>query len=194
MSLAGLVDVIHWLEEVFDRLQLRRSYGGAIAYNYYGPPRLTQDVDVLALVPDTKIPSLVDELSAGGCQQGDLEPKPIELRAVLSDLRSKAHLAVFHCRGIRTELFVPWHPLHHRVLERSPERELEGKKIRIHSAEDLILFKKIFDRPKDITDIKAMVLAQRGKLDLERLKADAKGLLTDQSSDELQALIAQYSK
>lgn len=34
MSLAGLIDVIHWLEAVFDRLQLRRSYGGAIAYNY----------------------------------------------------------------------------------------------------------------------------------------------------------------
>ena len=43
MSLAGLVDVIHWLEDVFDRLQLRRSYGGAIAYNYYGPPRLKSD-------------------------------------------------------------------------------------------------------------------------------------------------------
>src|SRR5262249_15630675 len=56
MSLAGLIDVINSLEDVFGRLQLRRSYGGAIAYNYYAPPRLTQDVDVLALVPDTKVP------------------------------------------------------------------------------------------------------------------------------------------
>jgi hypothetical protein len=53
--LAGLIDVIHWLEEVFEQLQLRRSYGCAIDYNYFAPPRLTQDVDVLALVPDTKI-------------------------------------------------------------------------------------------------------------------------------------------
>jgi hypothetical protein len=60
MSFAGLIDVIHWLEDVFERLQLQRSYGGAIAYNYYAPPRLTQDVDVLALVPDTKIPELED--------------------------------------------------------------------------------------------------------------------------------------
>jgi hypothetical protein len=194
MTLAGLVDVIHWLEDVFDRLQLRRSYGGAIAYNYYGPPRLTQDVDVLVLVPDTQIPPLVDELAAGGCQHGDLEPKPMELKAVLAELRSKAHLAVFHCRGIKTEVFVPWHPLHHRILDRSPERDLEGKRIRIHSAEDLIVFKKVFDRPKDITDIKAMLLAQRGKLDLERLKSDAKGLLSDQSFGELQALIAEYSR
>jgi hypothetical protein len=27
MMLAGLIDVIHWLEDVFERLQLRRSYG-----------------------------------------------------------------------------------------------------------------------------------------------------------------------
>jgi hypothetical protein len=49
MSLAGLVEVIHWLEDVFERVGLRRSYGGAIAYNYYGPPRVTQDVDLLVL-------------------------------------------------------------------------------------------------------------------------------------------------
>ena len=192
MSLAGLVDVIHWLEEVFDRLQLRRSYGGAIAYNYYGPPRLTQDVDVLALVPDLKVPALVEEFVAAGCRHGELEPRTLELRAVLEDLRSSAHLAVFMCRGIRTELFVPWHAFHHRVLERSPERDLEGRRIRIHAAEDLIVFKKIFDRPKDIGDIKAVLLTLKGKLDLERLKSDAKGLLTDESYRELEALIARF--
>ncbi len=52
MSAPGLVEVIHWLEDVLDRLGLQRSYGGAIAYNYYGPPRLTQDVDILVLTRD----------------------------------------------------------------------------------------------------------------------------------------------
>lgn len=48
MSVTGLIDVIHWLEDVFEHLELRRSYGGAIAYNYYAPPRFTQEVDALA--------------------------------------------------------------------------------------------------------------------------------------------------
>jgi hypothetical protein len=192
MSLAGLVDVIHWLEDVFDRLELRRSYGGAIAYNYYGPPRLTQDVDVLALIPDLKAPGLVEELTRAGCHHGDRNPRPIELRPVLDDLRSKTHLAVFVCRGIRTEVFVPWHPFHHLVLERSPERDLEGRRIRIHSAEDLIVFKKIFDRPKDIVDIKAILMTQKGKMDLDRLRSDAKGLLSDQGFQELDSIILQY--
>ncbi|MBI4564972.1 MAG: nucleotidyltransferase [Planctomycetes bacterium] len=192
MSLAGLVDTVHWLEDLFEQIGLRRSYGGAIAYNYHGPPRLTQDIDVLVLVPDTKIPALVEALASAGCLHGDEAPRRVELRPVLDDFRGKAHLAVFLCRGIRTELFVPWHPFHHRVLERSPERDLEGRKIRIHSPEDLIVFKKIFDRPKDIGDIKAILMAQKGKLDLDRLRSDAKSLLTENSHRELEAIIDQF--
>jgi hypothetical protein len=193
MILAGLIDVIHWLEDVFERLQLRRSYGGAIAYNYYAPPRLTQDVDVLVLVPDIKVPELVDEFSSAGCRHLNPDSRPLDLRAVLQDFRSKAHLAAFACRGIRTEIFFPWHPFHYRVLERSPERDLEGRKIRIHAAEDLIVFKKVFDRPKDIGDIKAMLMAQKGKLDIERLLSDAQQLLSDDGYRELESLIGQFA-
>jgi hypothetical protein len=192
MSLAGLIDVIHWLEDIFHRLRLERSYGGAVAYNYYGPPRLTQDVDVLAVIPDTRLPQFVDELRSAGCQHLREELRSLELPAVLQDLRSKGRLAVFVCHGIRIELFLAWHPFHQQVLERSPERDLEGRKIRIHSAEDLMVFKKVFDRPKDIGDIKAMLMAQKGKLDLERLKSDAKQLLTEQSYQELEALITEF--
>lgn len=176
MIFAGLVDVIHWLENVFERLQLQRSYGDAIAYNYYGPPRFTQDV--LALVSDTKVPELVEEFSSAGCRHLSPGARPV---------------AAFACQGIRTELFLPWHPFHYRVLERSPERDLEGRMIRIHAPEDLIVFKKVFDRPKDIGDIKAMLMAQKGKLDIERLKCDGRQLLTPDSYRELESLIEQFA-
>jgi hypothetical protein len=193
MKAAGLVEVINWLEDVFDRLALQRSYGGAIAYNYYGPPRLTQDVDVLVALPDVKAPALVEELRRAGCLHGDSDPRPVELRAVLDDLRSKTHFAAFVHSGVTIEVFVPWHPFHHRVLGRSPERDLEGRRIRIHAPEDLIVFKKVFDRPKDIGDIKAMLMAQQGRLDLARLQADAKVFLTADGYRELQELIAEYA-
>jgi hypothetical protein len=192
MSPAGLIDVIHWLEGLFARLRIRRSYGGAIAYNYYGPPRLTQDIDVLAQIPALTVPAFVEGLAASDCLHGDREPRPIELRPVLDDLRSQAHLVVFLCYGIRVELFAPWHPFHYRVLERSPERDLEGRTIPIHAAEDLILFKKIFDRPKDWTDIKAMLLAHKGALDLERIRTDGRLLLTPESWNELDDLLVEY--
>lgn len=111
---------------------------------------------------------------------------------MLGDVRSKAHLAVFLCRGVRVEVFVPWHPFHHRVLDRSPLRDLEGRQIPIHTAEDLIVFKKIFDRPKDLGDIRAMLMTQKGQLDLQRIRDEAKGLLPSESWDELNALLSEY--
>jgi hypothetical protein len=193
MSLPGLIDLIHELEQVFDRLSIDRSYGGAIACNYYAPPRFTQDVDVLILAPATRMPGLVEELSSIGCTE-TYHPgaPPVKLQRILSELRAKPYWTVLYCHGIRIEFFAPWHSFHHRVLERSPSRQLEGRAIRIHSAEDLIIFKKIFDRPKDIIDIKAMLLAQKGRLNLERLRSDAKTLLTDGSLDELNRLISDF--
>lgn len=189
MSPSGLVDVIHWLEGVFDRLGLKRSYGGAVAYNYYGPPRLTQDVDLLALIPDIKAPGLVEALQAEGCLSLGPPARPLELKGVLDDLRGKGRFTLFLCRGVPVELFVPWHPFHQKVLDRSPERDLEGRSIRIHSAEDIIVFKKIFDRGKDILDIKAILMAQKGRLDTDRMLADAEQLLTEPSLKELRDLV-----
>lgn len=192
MSPSGLIDAIHRLERIFDRVKIDRSYGGAIALNYYAPPRFTQDIDLLLLVPDLKLPELVEDLSRAGCKHGLHDPNGLVLTRMLGELRSKPFFSTIYLGGIRTELFAPWHPFHHRVLERSPARELEGRLIRIHAAEDLIVFKKIFDRPKDIGDIKAMLLAQQGRLDLNRLRSDAKTLLSVPSFQELSALIAQF--
>ena len=168
MISAGLIDLVHRLEDIFQRLKIERSYGGAIAYNYYAPPRFTQDIDLLLLIPAIQMPALVQELSGIGCTHDARPPgRSLELNRILADLRSTPYLSVIYCSGIRVELFAPWHPFHHRVIERSPLRELEGRSIRIHSAEDLIIFKMIFHRPKDIGDIKAMLLAQKGRLNLE---------------------------
>lgn len=187
MSSGGLVDVIHWLEDVLGRLGVRRSYGGAIAYNYYGPPRLTQDVDVLVLLPRSAVPALVGALAAGNCTR---DPSgAVELAPILADLDGKGRFTALRCRGVRVELFSAWHPFHRRVLERSPLRDLEGRKIPIHSAEDLIVFKKVFDRPKDIQDIRAILMAQRGRLDLERIRVGGRELLTAEAMGELEDML-----
>jgi len=83
----SLIQVIHRLEDLLEGLHLSRSYGGAIAYNYFGPPRLTQDVDVLVLVPDTRIPALVEALTTAGFVDGG-DGSPIDLRIVLTELRA----------------------------------------------------------------------------------------------------------
>lgn len=187
-----LVEIVHRLEDILDRIGIARSYGGALSYNFWAPPRLTQDVDLLLLAPDTKVPALVEALQEAGCLHGRAPARPIDLRAVLSDLRSKERLVVFLWGKTPLDLFVPWHPFHHRVLARSVERDFEGRRIRIHQAEDLIVFKKVFDRPKDLADIQAMLAVQKGRLDLDRLLADAAELLSHEKLEELRKTVSQY--
>ena len=51
------------------------------------------------------------------------------------------------------------------------------------------MFKKIFDRPKDLQDIRAMLLANQGLLDLDRVRRDARGMLTAESYRQLEELL-----
>jgi hypothetical protein len=189
MSRSSLVQVIHRLEDVLSNVGVERSFGGAIAYNYYGPPRLTQDLDVLVLVPAMKAPALVEALTTAAFTTADESTGPLDLSRVLADWRSNAHLSVMQYGGVRVELFVPWHPFHRRVLQRSPARDLGDRTIRIHAAEDLIVFKKIFDRPKDMQDIRAMLLSNRGLLDLDLIRHEARALLTDAGWRELDEVL-----
>ena len=90
------------------------------------------------------------------------------------------------------ELFVAWHPFDHEVLRRSREQKLQGRVIRIHTPEDLIVYKKGFNRGKDIEDIKAILAAQAGTLDLGRIRDGASQLLDEAGAHELEELIRQF--
>jgi predicted nucleotidyltransferase len=199
MATKTIVEVVLWLEDLLDRHRVDRSYGGAIARNFFAEPRLTRDVDLLVLVSQAEIPSLVQELADAGAsalaideEKGVELPQPLDLRRVLADLRGRTHMTRLLCFGVRVEIFVPWHPFDHEVLRRSREQEFDGRRIRIHSPEDLIVYKKVFNRGKDIEDIKAILAAQAGGLDLDRIRAGASRLLDEAATKELEELIRQF--
>ena len=84
MSLTGLVDVILWLEEVFDRLQLRRSYGGAIAYNItFGGTESYIDLDGNGSSP---LKLMSDKITSYRFQTQEVSARPRRGRAQGRDL------------------------------------------------------------------------------------------------------------
>ncbi len=199
MATKTIVDVVLWLEDLFDRHRVDRSYGGAIARNFFAEPRLTRDVDLLVLVSQTQVPFLVEDLVDAGASALEVDedagtelPRPLDLRRVLADLRGKAHMTALLCFGVRVELFAPWHPFDHEVLRRAREQPFDGRRIRIHSPEDLIVYKKVFNRSKDIEDIKAILAAQANGLDLDRIRTGAAQLLDEAGTKELEELIRKF--
>ena len=60
----------------------------------------------------------------------------------------------------RVDGFVSFHPFHDEVRWRAQTATLLGQTIPILSAEDLVLFQVLFDRPKDWLDITNMAAAR----------------------------------
>lgn len=52
--------------------------------------------------------------------------------------------------------------------------------------------KKIFDRPKDLMDIRAMLLARRGLLDLDLIRREVAGLIDETGMTELDELLTAW--
>ena len=65
-------------------------------------------------------------------------------------------------------------PYEEQAIQRAELTEIEGLRLPICTAEDLIVHKAIADRPKDWLDIEKVLLRQRGKLDVTYVRlADA---------------------
>ncbi len=66
-----LIPFIKDVADALTRQQLRFAFGGALANNYWGVVRTTQDVDCLVAIPLLQYQQIADELTSIGCQMRD---------------------------------------------------------------------------------------------------------------------------
>ena len=189
-----LITLTEDLADAFDRMELSYAFGGALANNYWGIVRTTVDVDCLAAIPALKFQQLADELTSLGCDMRDTsdEPIPVTVEPMRKQVDQQKFIELVR-ETIRIELFVPFIPLQHEILRRAVQMPLDRRKVPVTSAEDLILLKLAFHRPKDIQDVQGILWVQRRQLDLKHLKAWSEKTLPDDLQGELQELIRQYA-
>ena len=129
------------------------AFGGALALNYYAPPRLTADVDVNVAVEVERSGEIVGLFTA----RGFVEVGPADgVRAPIAGIR------LIRGRDI-LDLFLAFDRYHERVVERAVTFPFStGTRIidlPFLSADDLTVMKLSFNRPKDWVDIEAMLEA-----------------------------------
>jgi hypothetical protein len=194
----NLVDVVVTFADVFDRLQLRFAVGGALANNYWGIVRATEDVDCLISLPALKYQIFADELNAIGCTLRDSAghdeqvtvPRLLEQARDRKLIKCDYHLAD---EGVRVELFVPAVPLQDEILRRAVPIRVRNREIPVTTAEDLILLKLIFHRVKDLLDVRGILWVQRGRLDLEYMRHWSARTHEPNVQKEMEQLIEEYS-
>lgn len=175
---------------ILDRRKIPHAFGGALAQNYWGVVRATQDVDVLAMIPALRFQEVVDDLEGAGFRSRDSSgrDRSVTVAEAREAIRSTGLFAVW-LDNVKVELFSPILPLQHRILERAVAMPWRDRTIPVTTAEDLIVLKMVFHRDKDMRDIRAMLAASGGGLDRGYLLAQAAGVLEPHRLTELRQLL-----
>lgn len=157
MSAPLLDEKILAVADALTRATIPHAFGGALALAYYATPRATIDIDLNVFLPPDQAERVLSVLAPLGV----LAPGPEE-RAALAE---RGQMRLFW-EYTPIDLFFAYDPLHDRCMERARRAPFgDGDTIPVLSAEDLAVFKAIFDRPKDWRDIRELLFALAGDFD-----------------------------
>jgi len=132
------------------------AFGGANALAYYATPRATADIDLNVFVPLSRASHGLAVLGGLGAATGS--PKLVEF------IERDGQARVFW-EKTPIDLFFSYDSLHDSSMKRRRLVDFGGDTIHVLSAEDLMVYKAVFNREKDWRDIAEMIYAADGNLD-----------------------------
>lgn len=135
---------------------------GGLAASLLGRPRLTRDVDVLALLDEGHWP----EFLIAGAEYGFMPRRD----DVLDFARETQVLLMRHREsGIDADIIFGSLPFEQEAVARATWMDLGGVWAPLPRPEDLIIMKAVARRPQDLADLEAIVAAHP-KLNLSRVR------------------------
>ncbi|HLF17785.1 MAG TPA: nucleotidyltransferase [Candidatus Omnitrophota bacterium] len=133
---------------------------GGVAVSVYGEPRLTADIDVNVLLPKDKIFDFIKKAKKYG------------FYSLFPGMRKMAQRAGVISFGFKKgkisgkfDMIIAENILEYNAIERGKIKKIEGTSLRLITPEDLIIHKIASSRPRDLEDLKGVLLRQKGKLD-----------------------------
>ncbi|MGH8220540.1 MAG: nucleotidyltransferase [Steroidobacteraceae bacterium] len=145
---AALGDLAKWLEIAC----IPAMIIGGIAASALGRPRLTRDIDALAIVPETNWNSVLQSAARFGIV-------PRIDGALEFAHRSRVLLLRHNASGIDVDMTFGGLPFERAAVERSVAHDIGGAQVRLPRVEDLLVMKAIARRPKDREDIRGLLAA-----------------------------------
>jgi predicted nucleotidyltransferase len=140
---------------------------GGVAVFVYARSRLTQDVDVTIRVPLGSEAAIAQEL-ASEFESRVTDPTDFLARTRVLPLRTRD--------GVPVDIVFGMLDLEVDMIGRARSVELGGRHVRVCAPEDLIAHKIISDRPRDMSDVEAIVESVGETLDRRYLRSVVDGL------------------
>jgi hypothetical protein len=142
-----------------ERLGIPYMLIGGQAVLLYGEPRLTRDIDVTLGVGPERLSEVLEWVRGNGWQV--LVEAPVEFvgkTMILPCLEPAS--------GIRMDLIFSFSPYEQQALKRARRVPLSRAQVCFASLEDLIIHKVLAGRPRDLEDVRGILLKNPG-FDLE---------------------------
>jgi len=142
-----------------ERLAIPYMLIGGQAVLLYGEPRLTRDIDVTIGAGPERLSEVLDWVRGRGWQ-------------VLVDVPAEfvARTMVLPCldpsSGVRIDLIFSFSPYERQALQRARKVAIGSTQVCFASIEDLVIHKVFAGRPRDLEDVRGILLKNRG-IDLE---------------------------
>ena len=128
---------------------------GGQAVLLYGEPRLTRDIDVILGASISRLPDLLKAI-----EDMALIPVPDNVR---SFVEKTMILPVHHEEtGVRVDFTFSLSPYTIETIARARWVAMSGQKVAFTSAEDLIIYKIFAGRPRDLEDVRSILLRNPG--------------------------------
>ncbi len=172
-------ELLRSLVGILEKLELRYFVTGSVAAIYYGEPRLTNDIDVVVDLPESRIPELLQSFPPGEFYLSE--------EALRRAVQRRGRCNIIHTpSSLKIDVMVAADTHFNRSrFERArrvkPDQELEAS---FASAEDVILKKMDFFREggseKHLRDITGILMVSGDHLDHDYIEgwADQMGLET----------------
>jgi hypothetical protein len=144
-----LIEKLFAIDDALRAASIPHAFGGAIALAYcVEEPRGTRDLDVNIFVPAGEADRVLAQLPDG------VRVDAKDVATVERDGQTR-----LWWDGVPVDVFLNNLPLHEAAAEGVVWVPLEGRQIPVLDCASLVIFKSLFDRPKDWADIHAVVVA-----------------------------------
>jgi len=161
-EVAPLLAPLAALQRLLARFDDQGIIIGGVAASLLGEPRLTADVDAVILLSTEDLPRLME-----AARQEGLVPRIADVENFAR--RHRVLLLRHQDSGIDVDISLGTLPFEIEAVERAIVCQAGPLAIRLPTPEDLIIFKAVAHRPKDLLDIRALI-GSHPDLDRERVR------------------------
>ena len=144
-------EILAALSKVLQKRSILYMVIGGQAVLLYGEPRVTRDIDITLGVDAAHLDELLEVA------------RELSLRTLPGDVRKFVHQTmVLPClhddTGIRVDFIFSFTPYETQAIQRSNRIQIQGTEVCFASPEDVIIHKIFAGRPRDMEDVRSILL------------------------------------